>query len=110
MFFVDPSKVSSYTSNNFKTAGSIGGKYLVYSKSANGMPITTTHVGLLPCMNPGDVQTTRFSDFYKLEVQQPQNCSDSINRGKIADDRFTYLGLSTTELDVQYSSGVLATL
>ena len=102
--------MSSYTSNNFISAGSIGGKVLVYSKTANGMPISTTAVGLLPCMNPGDVQTTRYSDFYKLEVQQPSNCSDSINRGKIADDRFTYLGLSTNELDVQYSSGVLSTL
>jgi len=71
LFFVENSKVDTYIKNGYESGGLIGDKVLVYSKSANGLPISTTHVGLLPCMNPVDVQTTRLSEFYVLEVQQP---------------------------------------
>jgi hypothetical protein len=51
-------------------------------------------------MHPDDLQTSKNSTFYRLEIQQPHFCDIDLNNNQTVDSRFTYLGIQTNELDV----------
>lgn len=60
--------------------------YLVYSREANNLPVTSFQVSEAPCMDP-QAQTSKY--FYELELSQDTQCPIEINSGLRLDPRYT---------------------
>lgn len=84
-------------------------KVLVFTKDSDNLPLSAFRVEVRPCSKQNEVSRSSYSVFYPLENKLP-NCTADVITGHMHDDRFTSVGLSTTELEVQENSGVLAKL
>jgi len=70
--------------------------------------VTQTKASQTPCMDPF-YQTSQ--GFYQLELMQYTFCPPDVNSGLTYDPRYTqFSAFSTTEYQVQQSSGVLQLL
>ena len=85
----------------------------VFNKDTDSLPITRTLIeGSFPCLNsPGFRIPT--SGFKTLEVENELYTDCNVNQtngSEILDDRYRLLNITTTELELQEESGVIAAL
>ena len=78
--------------------------YLVYSKNIkNNLPITTTAIDRMPCLNPK--KTSSQTRFYPMEIERTDVCKE---HGTFSyDPRYHLVGDSISEFDIHERYGII---
>ena len=74
-------------------------RYLIYSKSANNLPIVTTTIDSLPCPDPSKTSLEP-PTFYPLELDRAEICEDEY-KGLSYDPRYILVGEEISLYDLQ---------
>ena len=90
--------------------GNLDGYNLTYSKDTDNFAIGKTSLGDRPCANSKKDPNSPESIYYPLERDRNDGCTKDSNSGKYYDERYTSIGLSISEYQVQLESGVISKL
>ena len=81
----------------------------VFDKHTDSLPITRTLVDSgLPCLNsPGFIMPSSGYETIDVELDVYTNCGENSPEGKVLDDRYKKLNISTSEYEMQEEYGII---